>query len=247
MVRIWFNFDHGPVRRFTLIIGITAALLCAGTLQGLYGIYQFSASGGPEAFTFLGSHTRAYGTFEQPNPFGGYMGLLLPIAFSYLITHWKDALATRRNGGVNRILFWWFSLVSACVMLTALLMSGSRGALLGFAAGVGALFLCTGKKVLPLLALFGVILLMVGPALLPLVPQAYLERITDIFILPSISNLGAIEVTDANYSLLERAAHWQAAWRMFALRPWFGVGLGQYNAAYPAVQSHAGITPWSRT
>jgi len=28
-------------------------------------------------------------------------------------------------------------------------------------------------------------------------------------------------------------AHWQAAWRMFAARPWLGVGIGNYAVAYP--------------
>ena len=48
-------------------------------------------------------------------------------------------------------------------------------------------------------------------------------------------DLSAIEVTDANFAVIERLAHWQAAWRMFSQHPWLGVGIGQYAAVYPTV------------
>jgi O-antigen ligase len=41
-----------------------------------------------------------------------------------------------------------------------------------------------------------------------------------------------VEVTDANFAVVERAAHWYAAWRMFSDHPWTGVGLGNYATAY---------------
>jgi O-antigen ligase len=40
-------------------------------------------------------------------------------------------------------------------------------------------------------------------------------------------------ISDANYAVLERLAHWQAAWEMAADAPWLGVGFGNYAAAYP--------------
>jgi O-antigen ligase len=41
-------------------------------------------------------------------------------------------------------------------------------------------------------------------------------------------------VTDANFSTVERAAHWLAGVRMFAAHPFLGVGIGNYSVAYPA-------------
>ena len=35
-------------------------------------------------------------------------------------------------------------------------------------------------------------------------------------------------VTDENFSVVERIAHWVAAQRMWAQSPWFGVGPGNY-------------------
>jgi O-antigen ligase len=40
------------------------------------------------------------------------------------------------------------------------------------------------------------------------------------------------EITDANFSVLERIAHWQAGLAMFGDHPWLGVGIGNYAAAY---------------
>ena len=40
-------------------------------------------------------------------------------------------------------------------------------------------------------------------------------------------------VTNANFSAVERAAHWLAGVRMFASHPLLGVGIGNYSAAYP--------------
>jgi hypothetical protein len=58
---------------------LLAALLLAGLAEGLLGIYQFLRQVGPPGFILMGRYMRAYGTFAQPNPYGGYLGLLLPL------------------------------------------------------------------------------------------------------------------------------------------------------------------------
>jgi O-antigen ligase len=40
------------------------------------------------------------------------------------------------------------------------------------------------------------------------------------------------EVDDANFATVERVAHWQAAYGMFADAPWLGQGPGAYESAY---------------
>ena len=48
---------------------IAGAVLLAGVAQAAIGIWQYQFRGsGPEHFAILGTHYRAYGTFEQPNP-----------------------------------------------------------------------------------------------------------------------------------------------------------------------------------
>jgi len=43
-----------------------------------------------------------------------------------------------------------------------------------------------------------------------------------------------VKVTDENWAVVGRMAHWQAALGMLAASPITGVGIGNYGAAYPA-------------
>ena len=43
-------------------------------------------------------------------------------------------------------------------------------------------------------------------------------------------------VTDENFAVIERLAHWVAALRMWEQEPWLGIGPGNYAAVYPAVR-----------
>jgi putative inorganic carbon (HCO3(-)) transporter len=69
-------------------------LFAAGLSQAALGIYQFGLRGdGPEHFLVLGRFYRAYGTFNQPNPYGGFMNLTavlgLGIFLGYLPIIWE--------------------------------------------------------------------------------------------------------------------------------------------------------------
>jgi hypothetical protein len=54
--------------------GIVLLILLAGISQALLGIYQFFGRVGPEGFLLFDRFMRAYGTFEQPNPYGSVFG-----------------------------------------------------------------------------------------------------------------------------------------------------------------------------
>ncbi|MEK6575082.1 MAG: hypothetical protein AABZ58_12315, partial [Chloroflexota bacterium] len=143
---------------------IVAILFLVGVAQAAVGFWQFQFRGhGPEAFKILGDHYRAYGTLEQPNPFGGFMGIVWPIAVmvaveagvSIVRRRWgtqinaeetlmnadlSDENANQRNlrssGFDLRNLRTTFVLTSttAGAALAALFISFSRGAWLGAAA-----------------------------------------------------------------------------------------------------------------
>lgn len=71
-------------RREALIL--TGALLAGGSLSALHGVVGSLMRVGPPQFAILGGRLyRAFGTFGQPNPFGGYMNHSLPVAFSLLV------------------------------------------------------------------------------------------------------------------------------------------------------------------
>ena len=85
------------------------------------------------------------------------------------------------------------------------------------------------------LVLTGVLLVLsLAPYLIPLLPVGLVRRFSDLARYLG-QDLTAIEITDVNFSIIERVAHWQAAWRMFTAHPWLGVGTGQYATAYASV------------
>ncbi len=64
---------------------LVAGLLLAGVCQALLGLYQFLFRIGPDWFVILGRFMRARGSFAQPNPYAGYLGLVLPVAVSLAV------------------------------------------------------------------------------------------------------------------------------------------------------------------
>ncbi len=218
-------------RQLEILIG---ALLLAGALEGILGIYQFLRQVGPPGFVLFGRYMRAYGTFQQPNPFGGYMGLVLPLAYTTVFARVRDACRALKGRGLGPAALWALGLLASVGMFAGLVMSWSRGALLGFVAGLILVGLGLGRKAVPALLLVALILALLGPTWVAMLPSGLLGRLTD-----AAQYLGkdlmVVEVTDENFALIERAAHWYAAWRMFAQHPWLGVGTGQYATRYPSV------------
>jgi putative inorganic carbon (HCO3(-)) transporter len=209
---------------------LIAVLLGTGGLVALHGIYQFLFQVGPDAFVLFDRFMRAHGTFEQPNPYGGYLGLTLPLAVGVVVAGILPV--------AGRIKLVWI-LLAACtggLMLLALVMSWSRGAWLGFGAGAAAMAfavvarsgraaaLATGLAVLA-----AYVLLVLGVVR---VPPAIVQRFTDFVPYVGVSDVRGAEITDGNFAVLERVAHWQAAWQMWSDHPWFGVGIGNYEPEY---------------
>jgi O-antigen ligase len=206
---------------------LVACLLLAGIAQAALGAYQFLTRSGPEFFAF-GRFLRAYGTFEQPNPFGGYMGLVAPFALALVLYGRSRELAAWLK---------WLAWASLVAVTAGIAMSGSRGAWLGASAAIGLVAVLRGRQgqlILSIVVLLAALAGMLGG--LNLVPDQIVERVTGF--LPLIGGLSTgndiqrIEVTDANYANLERLAFWQAAAHMWSDRLWLGVGIGNYQAAY---------------
>ncbi|MEZ4647104.1 MAG: hypothetical protein R3E31_30995 [Chloroflexota bacterium] len=78
---------------------LLGALCLAGVTQAMLGIWQFGLRGdGPEHFLVLGRFYRAFGTFMQPNPFGGFMNLTLLLALGALAGSVKREKREERRG-----------------------------------------------------------------------------------------------------------------------------------------------------
>jgi putative inorganic carbon (HCO3(-)) transporter len=223
---------------------VVLVMLLAGIGQALLGFCQFLGRVGPQAFVVLGRFVRAYGTFDQPNPYGGYLGLVLPLAYGVLLgagklVDWQTGRLVSREGQTDLPIYQSTNLPLAIIGLAtmgaALLMSWSRGAWLGFAAAFIVMNLAHSRRAA---ALFALLCLLVASALLlgsiQALPQSIIQRITDFLPYLHVFDVRGVRLTSANYAVVERMAHWQAAWGMFSDRPWLGVGIGNYEPVYPA-------------
>jgi O-antigen ligase len=225
---------------------LLAFLLLAGLVQAVVGIWQFGPRGtGPEHFLVLGRFYRAYGTFEQPNPFGGYMNLTALLALGAL---WGLLMAQvkRRDEScdwptiLSPSMPWLFALgLVAVAGSLALVFSWSRGAWLGFIAGLAVLVLFSARRWwvgLGLLSLGAVVLGggLVGGVAAGFGPaQSVTDRLLGFRDDFTFGDVRGVDINDANYAVLERLAHWQAALDMARDDLWSGVGFGNYEAAYP--------------
>jgi O-antigen ligase len=196
---------------------ICGALVAAGVSQALFGYVQSGLQLGPAAFVH-GLFLRAYGTFDQPNPYAGYLNLILPLALSFSI------LGERK---------WerWVYRLATLLLLGALVASESRGALLAMLLAVVVMLTLIWRPIRPLAQLG--LLAVAGFGWLAsynLIPLQPVQRVLTAIGLGSVA-FG--QVTNANFSAVERAAHWLAGVRMFASHPLLGVGIGNYAVAYP--------------
>lgn len=225
----------GNLLRGRRIYVAIAFVLAGAALEGLLGLYQFFRQAGPEGFVLLGRFMRAYGTFEQPNPYAGYLGLVFPMALALLLSApaaWREVIAARGW----RIAAWAGVAASGALALGGIVASWSRGAWVGLAAGTATVILLRGKRwAATLLIAAGLALSLLGAGTVAdVIPAAVVERFADVGAYFRPFDVRAVEVTDANWAIVERMAHWQAGWAMFSDRPWLGVGFGNYEAVYPA-------------
>jgi putative inorganic carbon (HCO3(-)) transporter len=237
----------GEARGLALLLG---ALLVTGLFQAGVGIWQFGLRGEwPDHFALpvLGERFyRAYGTFEQPNPYAGYIGMMLALAVGVTTgmvadlvdkLHPRDKAARRRIPLLSHLVTLSPShlvLILVTVVLGAALgMSWSRGAWLGFGAAVLAMVTALPRKTHWGVAL--VVVLAVGALGLyatGLLPAPIAARLTDFVQDVRFEDVRGVGINDANFAVIERLAHWQAALQMWRYNLWTGVGFGCYEPAY---------------
>jgi len=197
---------------------VLASLLIAGALEAAYGAFQFVTGRGPPFFA-IGPFMRAFGHFNQPNPFAGYLATALPIAL---------ALAFLRRDPVTR-----WARPAAVLIGASIVLSLSRGAWLGVALACGIMLAAASPRTRRLLVpLAAALLLLFSLASLGVLPAVLADRLGIVAEYFGPFDVRRAEVTPENWAIVERMAHWQAAWDMFRDHPWLGVGPGNYATAY---------------
>jgi O-antigen ligase len=212
------------------------ALVGAAALEAAYGLVQFVTRRGPDFFA-IGPFMRAYGHFSQPNPFAGYLGTALPLAVALAL--WAPRGLPSRTlpaasgprawlGDVSR-----WAPPAAALLAAGVLASLSRGAWLGIALA-GAVVLAVAsprsRRLLVALAVGLLLLAVLGSG--GLLPGPIAERLGVVAEYFGPFDVRRVEPTPENWSVVERMAHWQAAWHMFLDHPWLGIGPGNYAAVY---------------
>jgi hypothetical protein len=237
-----------------------AVMFLAGLSQAGIGIYQFLFRAGPKGFVLFGNFVRAYGTFEQPNPYAGYLALIAPVALGvvvavfsvqYSVFSGQYSVSSRQPAAGSaehaaRVTqhgsraVWQIGLAALATlalvsMLAAVVMSWSRGAWLGVGAALIVTLIVQSRRafLLTIIAAFALTFVILLSSI-NVIPPAIAERFSGIADYFGVFDVRGVKVDDANYAIVERMAHWQAAAAMFAEHPLLGVGFGNYAAAYPA-------------
>ena len=90
LVMVTFAINYGSERRWEWLL---FCLTTAAVANAISGIYEFFGGSGA-LHLLINDRFRAFGTFGQPNPFGGFMGLVAPItlmaAFGYGKHVWEN-------------------------------------------------------------------------------------------------------------------------------------------------------------
>lgn len=193
-----------------LIGGIGAGIV----FSSVVGAWQILTGAGPETFQ-AGGVTRIFGFFGEPNPMAAYFEMSVPIVGTLAI--WSFS----RFGLRHRETLFLFSV--AGLGSISLVLTQSRGGLLGAAAAALVVALLLGKRwrmtALATLAVVGLLI-----ALTPVGRSA-----SDRFV-ASFTSFGVqVETTPSTWAVQERVAHWKAGLRMLEDHPFSGVGAGNYN------------------
>ncbi len=213
---------------------VLAAMFLAGLSEAAIGIYQFLFQVGPAGFILFDRFMRAFGTFEQPNPYAGYLGLIAPVALAVISGQW---LVNRKNFSLSTTHYPLVALaaLSLVALLAALFMSWSRGAWLGVGAALVITTVVQSRRalVLSVIAAF-VLAIVVLLSSINIIPSVVAERFSGVADYFGVFDVRGVKVNDTNYAIVERMAHWESAAMMFAAHPLLGVGIGNYAVAYPA-------------
>jgi putative inorganic carbon (HCO3(-)) transporter len=227
-------------------VSMLGTLFASAILQVAVGFWQFALWDDPINPFPIGDGElhRAYGTFEQPNPYGGFLGIVLPLTIGIVAVGAKrqlEAWWAKRRGRSRPPLptgrlrtFGYVGLYRVALLLAGgLIMSWSRGAWIAFVAGILAM-----AAALPHRTRWGLVLvtvLVVGSLAAYVggfIPATVSERLTDFPQYIQFTDVRGVSVTEENFPIVERLAHWQAGLEMFRHNLWTGVGLGCYEPAY---------------
>ncbi|MDI3341061.1 MAG: O-antigen ligase family protein [Sphaerobacter sp.] len=247
------------IRSRRAALAIPVAIGAGVLLQAGSGAVQSLQALGPASFAVVGGLTRAYGTFGKPNTYGAYLELSVPLLLAvamwstgvlrdrlrrYRLTRLRGMLASRPDRiGLFRAgaLALWMG-GTALAGLLGIILSFSRGAWLGTAAGLLAMVLASVHRAPVLRAGLAVVAALAVLAVgMRYAPPAIQERYEQLVSQVRLFDARRVIVTDENFAAVERMAHWQTGVAMFEANPFLGVGVGNFNVRFREFHIHPGF------
>jgi O-antigen ligase len=207
----------GDARRRRIVFVLLTIFGFAGSIFAI--VQRLTYNGRMYWVRPVSDYIAPYGPYGNYNHFAGFIELILPLPFAYLL------LARIRPEPRG---LWLFSVV---MMAVAVVFSLSRGGMLAIGVEmIGLLIIAAtncgvndgghaakGNKLIGAVVLVAVAAIALWIGYEPLVKRFTLTR------------EGAQE-----HSVVTRVEYWRASWRMFLDHPVYGVGLGAFPAVYPA-------------
>jgi O-antigen ligase len=207
-------------------------LLAGAIFLGTISVYQqitgsfandFWGFGGANQMNIVGTSSdfRIGGPLLDPNAFGRYMLLAVPLAI--------DRFWNEEQPLLRALAAWAFT-----VSVLAILFTFSRGSFLALVIMLVFLFVRR-RPSLKVVMITAVIALL----LIPFVPDQYTERL---FSLKNIVGEGN-ESFETDYSLRGRVSENLSGWMMFTDHPFLGVGLNNFDYHYQSYSRQLGLDP----
>jgi O-antigen ligase len=198
-------------------IWIIVALIClAGISQAFYGYIQAFFNLGPQSF-IRDASLRVYGTFDQPNPYAGYINISLSITL---------ALMLLGRNWIIRIL----AGLTVIILGIAEYLSQSRGGEIALAAALIFIVLAGMPRIRVLMR--ALIVLFLGIFVSLLAGWISVSALNPVLRFLGVAQISFTNPSGQDYSTAERLAHWIAGLHMFMDHPVLGVGVGNYPDAY---------------
>jgi putative inorganic carbon (HCO3(-)) transporter len=237
------NFrDSGSIKAAFVVLLVSALLLCT------YGIYQWQVtleqtrvyieellkSGSQDGLSipinsgilYRLQSLRPFSTFIYPNAYGFYLAIVGALAIGFIWSMWEKL---RRTVGAGKWLLLAL-LFPLCILIPwNLWLTKSRGGMLSMASvifvfGIAAFW---GKKKPPTEKLAAALIILVLATTLITGGEAFSAEPR-----PEYDESFMTRWTDT-YSIEQRITYWKAALEMVKDNPWFGVGWGAFEKAYP--------------
>ena len=196
-------------------------IIIVGLFESFYGLIQFVSGQHQLSFSQAGSWVN--GTFVNRNHFAGYMEMVIPLAFGVLFTRFEGGNSSRKRSlkhiPEETYAKAFFVLSVLFIMISSLILSGSRGGIISFSFGMLFFALCVHSR--RLLRKWIIIVLIFLPLVIGIVMLMNPDLIGE--------RLQTLKQLEEDSSFRVRWELWKSATHIFQDFPLTGSGLGTFS------------------